>query len=80
MKIGDYIRQENTDSTALIFDNLKNGSFKAYVHDFRGRVIICSIKNWYPEPIVINKIDIPSKVLDKISRFKDVRDKLKSQN
>ena len=69
MKIGDYIRQENTDSTALIFEKLKNGSFKAYVHDYRGRIVIKSIRGWYPIPEIISKEDIPDKIMAKFNKY-----------
>ena len=69
MKIGDYIRQENTNSTGLIIQELQNGSYRALVHEgWRGRVIQTSIKGWYPEPVVIEEADIPAKVVSKIRK------------
>ena len=69
MKIGDYIEQKNTDTTALIIEELKNGSFKALVHDYRGRIIKKSISGWYPAPVVINKDIISPKILNKIDKY-----------
>ena len=69
MKVGDYIRQEYTNSTALIIDRLKNGSFRALVHDYRGRIVQKSIKGWYPPPTIIQKSDIPAKIIGKIDKY-----------
>ena len=69
MKIGDYIKQENTETTALIIDKLKNGSFKVLVHDWRGRVVQKTTSGWYPTPVVVNKESISVKILNKIEKY-----------
>ena len=69
MKIGDYIKQENTETTALIIDKLKNGSFKVLVHDWRGRVVQKTTSGWYPAPVVVKKESISVKILNKIEKY-----------
>ena len=69
MKIGDYIKQENTETTALIIDKLKNGSFKVLAHDWRGRVVQKTTSGWYPAPVVVTKESISVKILNKIEKY-----------
>ena len=69
MKTGDYIRQEYTDTTALVISQLKNGSFNVYAHDYRGRVVQKSTKGWYPPPVVINRDNVPPKIIAKIDKY-----------
>ena len=69
MKIGDYIKQENTETTALIIDKLKNGSFKVLTHDWRGRVVQKTTSGWYPAPVVVTKKSISVKILNKIEKY-----------
>jgi len=68
MKTGDYIKQDNTETIGLLLEQLKNGSFRVLVHDWRGRVVQKTTSGWYPEPVVINKESIPVKILNKIEK------------
>ena len=66
METGDYIEQKNTESIALVMEQLKNKSFKVLVHDWRGRVVQQSTRGWYPAPVVITKDQVPEKIIKKI--------------
>jgi hypothetical protein len=73
MEIGDYIKQEGSDFVAYgrITKQLKNGSFFASVHtgydgSTAGKTKQKSIKDWYPAPIKINRIDVPVAILNKL--------------
>ncbi len=73
MKIGDYIKQTGSDYVAYgrITKQLKNGSFYASVHtgyngSKAGKAKRASLKNWHPAPVVINRIDIPVVILNKL--------------
>ena len=68
MKTGDYIKQANTETIALVMEQLKNGSYKVLVHDWRGRVVQKTTSGWYPTPVVINREDIPLKIIKKIDK------------
>jgi len=68
MKVGDYVYQDHTEATALLVEELKNGSFKAIVHDWRGRSVVKSISGWYPAPRVVDPATVPDEVKAKINR------------
>ena len=69
MKKGDYIEQANTETIALVMDQLKNGSFKVLAHDWRGRVVQQTTSGWYPVPVVIDKSAVPEKIIKKIEKY-----------
>ncbi len=71
MEKGDFIEQKHTETFALIIDKMKNGSFKVLAHDFRNRVIQTSTKGWWPVPVVIEKSEVPEKVLNKIEAYQN---------
>ena len=68
MKTGDYIEQASTETIGLVLDQLKNGSFKVLVHDWRGRIVQKTTSGWYPPPVVINRADVPEKILAKFDK------------
>lgn len=68
-EIGTWIEQKNTESIALVIDELKKGGMKVLMHDWRGRVVMSTTTNWYPEPTHIDVNDVPQKVRDKVERY-----------
>ena len=70
MKTGDYIVQPNTETTALVMNQLKNGSFRALAHDYRGRIVQTTITNWYPAPVVVPVETISPKIIAKINSYR----------
>lgn len=72
-EIGDYIKQKGSDYEIYgkVISQLKNGSYKAKIFtshngSFAGKAVQKSLKGWYPDPIKINKKEIPEKILTKI--------------
>lgn len=71
--IGDYITQVGSDyvTYGIIIKKLKNGSFNAKVYtsysgSTAGKAVQKSIKGWYPGPILIDPVKIPTKILQKL--------------
>jgi hypothetical protein len=73
--IGDFIVQKGGSFTTYgqIVDRQKTGGYKAAVFtvyndtkSMAGKAKFKSTKNWYPAPKMIDKNDIPNKVLKKI--------------
>ena len=72
---GDFIRQNsgaNITTYGKLLEKYKNGAWKAIVHyekegsPARGQAAIKSTKGWYPEPVRIDRQDVPAKILEKI--------------
>ena len=70
MKVGDYIEQKNTETIALVIEELKNGAFKVLAYDWRGRVIQKTTSGWYPAPVVIDETAVPAKIIEKINTYR----------
>lgn len=72
-KVGDFIKQLGSDFVKYgqIVQKYKNKSYKAavftsYDGSMTGKAKFESIRGWYPDPKVINKSEIPDKILQKI--------------
>ena len=76
IKIGDYFKQNNgSDMTTygVAINKFKNGSEKVVMFTVidgkvNGKAKTASTNGMYPEPTIIDKDDVPSKVLDKINK------------
>lgn len=70
--VGDFIKQEGSDfvTYAQIVDKQKKGykvaAFTSFDGSKSGKAVFKSTGNWHPEPRMIDKNDIPKKILDKI--------------
>ena len=74
MKQGDWVKQDRGDEQtfALLAEKLKNGSFKAVAWDsWRRRAFSCSIKGWYPAPVVVDVTSVPVEAVEKIGQVPD---------
>jgi hypothetical protein len=69
--IGTWIEQKNTETIALVVDELKNGGLKVLAHDWRGRIVQKTTTGWYPEPTPIEIQDVPEKVKVKVMKYID---------
>lgn len=72
MKPGDWITQNNisNDQTyALVIKQLINKSFQVIAHnEWHKHAFSTSIKGWYPTPYVIDRSEVPEKIIVKIER------------
>jgi len=74
LKKNDWIKQtgNNFENYAIIIDILKNKSFKVIsclVDDYGiSNAKINSTKGWHPTPKLINEIEVPQKVKEKIMK------------
>lgn len=73
MKAGDWVKQVQSDSItyAYLIEPFKSGgfrsvSFTSYDGSMAGHAKFSPTKNWFPQPIVISREEIPERILRKI--------------